>query len=138
MQRTLRVVQITAGLAVAGAVFGALAAAIACAVWLTVDFGAPTAVHELQILAWAGAVGGVLGAALGPAAAWLLLRRVPLGRAVLGATGGAVVGGAGAALAGGFPPGGAVLGLIVAAALLRGAAEAHADVPRLSIRTPAA
>jgi hypothetical protein len=105
MQRTLRVVQITAGLASPAPSSARSRPPSPAWSGLTVDFGVPTAVHELRILVWAGAVGGVLGAALGPAAAWLLLRRVPFGRAVLGATGGAVVGGAGAALAGGFPPG---------------------------------
>ena len=51
------------------------------------------ALSELGILAIPGVLGGALGAVCAPLAGWLLLRRIPLGKAFLGLTIGTVLGG---------------------------------------------
>ena len=111
----------TGALAVAGAVFGALASALAVTIWLAprgdLHFGT-------DVLLFAALVGGALGAVLGPAAAWLLLRRVPVGRAVLGTTAGAFAGGLVSAALQIHAVLGAVVGFTAAALILRGRAGA--------------
>ncbi|HEY6853734.1 MAG TPA: hypothetical protein VI139_05775, partial [Gemmatimonadales bacterium] len=59
-----------------------------------------TAFTELGVVVVPAAIGAGLGAVLAPSAGWLLLRRVPLGRAFAGLTIGTVLGG----LAGWFLP----------------------------------
>ena len=95
MTRTGRILIVTLGLVAAGAVFGALAGALALAVGLTFTDGIATAAKPV-ILRIPAIMGAVLGAAALPLAAWLFLRRVPLGRAVAGCVLGTVVGGAAA------------------------------------------
>lgn len=89
-----RVVAVTAGLAAAGALGGALVADLTVASVVLVTAG-PTAVlrEGWQYLA-ASAIGAGCGALVGPLTAWTLLRHVPLGRAVLESTVGAAIGGA--------------------------------------------
>ncbi|HZF68524.1 MAG TPA: hypothetical protein VEZ47_10835 [Gemmatirosa sp.] len=98
MRTSTRVACITLGLVAAGGVLGALAAALAA----VLGFGVFAALIGRQLLDPAAAlfVGGVaarigaaLGIVVGPLAAWLLLREVPLGRALLGTTLGALIGG---------------------------------------------
>ena len=122
----------TAGLAVAGALFGAVAAAIALALALAVSEG-PAAALDFEALGVAALLGAACGAVAAPAAGWLLLRRVPLGRAVAGTVGGTVVGGvAGWLLApmAGTPVVGAVLGFFISAGLLRLQASRHPERSR--------
>ena len=84
-----RVVAVTLGLIGAGAVFGALAGGIALAISVLITEH-DTSGSGLVIGAFFGAP---LGAIAAPTAAWLLLRRVPLGRVFAGSVAGTVLGG---------------------------------------------
>jgi len=98
--RAKRIVLVTAGLMVAGSIFGGIAGAI-----LTFLLGLPdgwTGLPAWEYLLTGAVVGGLFGAVLGPLGAWLLMRDVPLGLAVGGTTLGTVLGGA-AALASNAP-----------------------------------
>ena len=86
-----RILMVTLGLAVAGALLGAVAGVFTLATCLIVagDFE-----HLKMPLFFAAAtLGAMVGAACVPPAWWLLLQRVPLGRAFGGLTLGAIVGG---------------------------------------------
>ena len=85
-------VRLTLGLAVAGATFGAVAGAVALGTGLVLsqDFDR---LKEPLLFAVAATLGAMLGAGCAPLAGWLLLRRVPLGRAFGGLTVGAIIGG---------------------------------------------
>jgi hypothetical protein len=104
-----------------GGACGAVAAALACAVWgswVTSD-AQPGAPSLAVPMAFAAVVGGVLGAGLGPLAL-ALLPGVPRWRAALGASAGAFAGGAAAALSPAIHPIlSALVGFGVAALLLR-------------------
>jgi hypothetical protein len=128
MNRSTRIVAVTAGLLVAGAVAGALAAdaALLIAVATTDGFGPMPA----DALAFVAALGALFGGVLLPITAWLFLRRVPLGLALLGTVLGTIAGGALGWIAqlgtnqitGGIL--GAVIGFACAALLLRRFASA--------------
>ncbi len=78
--RVPRIVAVAGGLAAGGAVAGAAVGAAIVAVWM---MDGPVRPWENPVVVAVGAaLGGAMGAVLGPAAAWLLLRHVPLGRAV--------------------------------------------------------
>ena len=88
--RMKRIAAVTAGLVVVGGVFGTIAGVLTLLAW---GLGTP------GIMAWQDAAfllqislvfGGVPGAVLGPLAAWLLMRHIPLGLAVGGTTLGTV------------------------------------------------
>jgi len=87
-----RIVAVTLGLSLAGAIFGGVAGAVALGISLVLsrDFGR---FNEPLLFAVAATLGVMLGAGCAPLAGWLLLRRVPLGRAFGGLTVGAIVGG---------------------------------------------
>ncbi len=85
-----RIVAVTLGLVGAGAIFGALAGAVALAVSLLITEN-DTSGFGLLIGAYFGAP---LGAITAPVVAWLLLRRVPLGRMFVGSAAGTALGGA--------------------------------------------
>jgi hypothetical protein len=87
IMRALRIAVVTAGLMAAGAVCGGVAGSITGAVWILLY-----AVHP-DTLQFMALVGGVLGVLLGPAAAWLLMRHVPLWLALGGTTLGTTAGG---------------------------------------------
>lgn len=93
MTRTGRILLVTLGLVGAGAVFGALAGALALAIGLSITDGLATATRSIT-LQLPAALGAVLGGLALPIAGWLVLRRVPLGRAVAGCVVGTVAGGA--------------------------------------------
>jgi hypothetical protein len=120
MSMLMRIVLVTLGLAVAGLVAGAAVGVVMMACWM-----APVGLRELMrnpsMLVYGGVFGGMVGAVLGPAGAWLLMRTVPLGLAVggtaLGTILGAVAGLVTAGFAGSFY--GAFLGFGAAAVLLR-------------------
>lgn len=116
--RAKRIVQVTAGLALAGFTFGGIAGAV-----LIFLLGFPadgwTVVPEILLLG--AAFGAVFGIVLGPIGAWLLMRDVPLGLAVGGTTLGTIIGGA-AAFVSEAPDSilyGPVAGFAVAAVALR-------------------
>ena len=90
MNRSLRIVAVTAGLLAGGARAGALAADAAILIVTTVDgSGVPL---RWDALAFVAAVGALFGGVLLPVTAWLFLRRVPLGLALLGTVLGTIVG----------------------------------------------
>lgn len=86
-----KVVLVTGGLGVAGAVFGGVAGAVAFGLSALLDatWVNPGIVEFL----FAGGVGAALGFVCAPLAGWLLLRRVPLGYAFARLTLGTVIGG---------------------------------------------
>ena len=88
----VRVLVVTAGLAVAGATCGGLAAAVALALALLPSEGM-VLFSDPGVLRLAAVVGAGIGSVLAPIAGWLLLRHVPLGRAFAGLTIGTIVGG---------------------------------------------
>ena len=92
MARPARILAVTLGLTLTGAVFGGLAGVVAFALAVLVTEGFIGAA-DVQILPFAGYFGAAIGAVAAPAAGWLLLRRVPLGRAVVSTVAGAVAGG---------------------------------------------
>ena len=92
--RNQRILAVTAGLAVTGAVVGALCAgvvvtSIASAEAKSTFIFSPEFFRLLGIMAVVGAITGVVGA---PALAWGLLRRVPLGRAIVVTAGATIAG----------------------------------------------
>ena len=88
----VRVVVVTAGLALAGAVVGAFSAVIALAtvIFLRGDVAHAYVLLQLEI---AGGAGATLGMISAPVVVWGMLRRVPLGRVFLRLTLGTVLGG---------------------------------------------
>lgn len=99
MPRSRRTASVTFGLALAGALAGALACWLALAAFDLPPVRSGYAWHlwrDPQVLAVALPVGAALGALVGPAVAWGWLRRVPIGAAVgsvtLGAWAGALLG----------------------------------------------
>jgi hypothetical protein len=86
---TRRVAAVTAGLVGAGAVFGAMAGALA----LGIAEGITAPGDGLDGIVFAGLVGGFLGGIGAPLAGWLFLRRVPLGQLFMGSVMGTVLGG---------------------------------------------
>ncbi len=89
--RAKRVLLVTAGLMVAGAVFGAIAAA-----FLVVLLGPLAGWWDMPpsgFLIGGGRLGAIYGAVLGPLGAWLLMRDVPLGLALGGTAVGTLFGG---------------------------------------------
>jgi hypothetical protein len=87
-----RVVGVTLGLVGAGALLGALAGGVALAFSALIRWGDPSGSDLLSDLLLGAFFGAPLGALTAPILAWLLLRRVPLGRMFLGSVAGGVVG----------------------------------------------
>jgi len=128
-----RVIGITSGLVLAGAMTGSLSGAAA------IVFAALLLLHAFPPLALLGpsaAIGAAFGAIVAPVGAWTALRQVPLGRAIAGIAIGAGLGGAMGVLMGAsavnpyvpmaltlapVPQGlaGGLLGAVVASAYLR-------------------
>jgi hypothetical protein len=126
MSRATRIATVTLGLAAAGAAFGALASTIVFYLAVALTSGPRVAFQTAPSLPVA-LLGAVLGLGAAPAAVLLLLRRVPLGLAVVGSVAGTVVGGAAGWVI--HPVGpllGALLGFVAAVVLLR----MRASVPR--------
>lgn len=103
--RIKRIAAVTAGLMVAGGVFGTIAGMIVLIAWRLAhaDLWIFTPEGLDFVLGFAMIFGGGLGAVLGPLAAWLLMRHVPLGLAVGGTTLGTLAGGGVALVATGDP-----------------------------------
>lgn len=87
MRQRIRIAAVTAGLVVAGGVFGTIAGTLVLLVWLVVLDPSNLSLAGLGTMLFAGTViGGGLGAVLGPLAAWTVMRDVPLWLAVGGTT----------------------------------------------------
>ena len=131
MGRAVRVLAVTAGLAVAGAVTGAICGLVALTPLIVAGWLRPPSGYNPVVLseigAWAAAAGAALGAVFGPLLAWSILRHVSLGRVILWAALGTVLGSfAGWALTAnqvfpGLPAifGGGLLGMVTAGVGLR-------------------
>ncbi|HSU16100.1 hypothetical protein [Longimicrobium sp.] len=124
MSQARRILAVTAGLIVGGALFGAVAAIATLVIGLAVSGGLEAL--DLRALQLVGGVGAVLGGVLFPAAAWLLMRTVPIGLALLGTVAGTVAGGAAGWLLAASEFGqvvhvliGGVIGFVAASVLLR-------------------
>ena len=141
MGRAQRILAVTAGLIVFGAAAGAIAGALVAVLAITLSLG-PREALDLDLVRFGATLGAPLGAALLPASGWLLMRRVALGRAMLGSTLGTITGG----LMGWFAPVhidqfyrtilGGFLGFILAVITLRqmasrSASAQEADVPAM-------
>jgi hypothetical protein len=87
-----RVAAVTGGLMVVGGIAGGLATALAVAGVVLVSDPSEL-LRDPELFFIAGAFGAVYGAVLGPLAAWLLMRHVPLGIAIGGTMLGTLVGG---------------------------------------------
>lgn len=94
MSRPVRVLLVTLGLVAAGAVFGAIAGALAVVISLVLTEG-PESAAVLGLYVVGAYFGAFIGAVLLPVVAWIVLRHVPLGRAIVGSVIGTVVGGVG-------------------------------------------
>ena len=92
-----RVIAITSGLVLAGAVTGALSGVLAIEVAVVVYL---RSLAPFQLLGASSVIGAVFGAVVAPVLAWSALRHVPLGRATAGIAIGAGIGGALGVLAG--------------------------------------
>jgi hypothetical protein len=120
MNRTGRIVAVTAGLSATGAVFGAACAVAAAALAMGVTGGLGF-VFDRAVLGFTLGVGAAVGAVVAPPIAWAMLRRVPLGKAVGWSAVGTILGGA----LGLFLPSvvgpivGAIAGCVTAGGLLR-------------------
>jgi len=86
-----RVVAVTAGLSVFGSIVGA--AAGATALFFAVLLKGQLIDDAFFVLGLPAIIGAGLGAVLTPIAGWMLLRRVPLGRAFAGLAAGTIGGG---------------------------------------------
>jgi hypothetical protein len=144
MTRISRILTVTLGLTLTGAVVGAVLGGFTLLGWV-----AATSVHGVPfpaalLFGFGALYGAAIGAVIAPIASWTLLRRVPLGRAIggaaLGTAIGALVGGSLAAVGplvggiAGFVAGVLYLRVIVAPRLARHRAskELAGDVnPRL-------
>jgi hypothetical protein len=120
MPRFVRILFVTAGLTVTGAIVGAICAASSLAIVLLVAEPAGSGPYFYDALAFAGYVGALLGAIATPIIAWTLLRRVTLGRAIAHSVVGTIIGGLVGATLGGdafvVPAlAGALIGFVLAA-----------------------
>jgi hypothetical protein len=131
MGRATRVLAVTAGLAAAGAISGAVCGLLALTPLVVSHWLRPRPDDAFatfwNLAPWAAGAGAVLGVVCGPVLAWTLLRHIPLWRVVVWAAAGTVVGSlgawaaAGASFAPGLPSifGGALLGMVTAGGILR-------------------
>jgi hypothetical protein len=92
-EQVARVVLVTAGLSMTGGVVGALCGVVAVGVIATAAVGvgelaSGAGLTLLSLAGGAGALAGMLGA---PLLGWGLLRRVPIGRTVVGAVAGEMI-----------------------------------------------
>ena len=86
-RRVAAVTAVTAGLVVAGAVFGAVAGVVALAAGLLITD------HEIWGFWLAGPIGALFGAITAPLLGWGVMRRVPLGKMFVWSAIGTAVGG---------------------------------------------
>ena len=127
--RVSRAASITLGIALVGAVIGGVIGAALLTGWTSLSWVSYVGGGRGSLIAGGAAAGAALGAVLAPLTAWVFLRRVPLGMALLqttiGTTAGAAIGlgldSAGILLKTGVPAGvvGAIAGFLAAAIRLR-------------------
>ena len=125
MSQTGRILAVTAGLIAGGALFGALAAVATLAIGFAA-MGRAGEILDPVGLEMVATVGALLGGVLFPAAAWLLMRTVPIGLALIGTVAGTTAGGAAGWLVAGtdfdqvvYALIGGVIGFVFASVLLR-------------------
>ena len=145
--RMSRILMIVGGLALTGAVLGAVLAPLLLVLLRAVVGGGGLATARDWYLLRVAGVGAALGAILLPATAWWLMRSVPLGAALLGTTLGTLLGGAAGVLLASVNPyvpiAGALAGYLASALLLRRRAQrrrelaAHAGAATLRGESPA-
>lgn len=92
MGRARRILAVTAGLVAFGAAAGAIAGALVAVLAITLSLG-PREALETDLVGFGAMLGAPLGGVLLPASGWLLMRRVPVGRAMLGTMLGTIAGG---------------------------------------------
>jgi hypothetical protein len=125
--RWKRIALVTAGLAAAGAVFGTIVGTVVMFAWLASIGELGSVTREAGFLASLVLFfGGGPGAVLGPLAAWVLMRHVPIWLAVGGTTLGTMAAGGIGLLATGHP----------IAAMLCGVAGFGATAIGLRLRVP--
>lgn len=127
--RVGRATSITLAIAVVGAIIGGVIGAALLAGWTSLAWVFYEGGGRGSVIAGGAAAGAGLGAVLAPLTAWVFLRRVPLGKALLQTTVGTTVGAAiglgldsaGIMLKTGVPAGvvGAIVGFLAAAIRLR-------------------
>lgn len=76
-----RVLAVTAGLAVTGAIVGGVLGALLVLAFAVTKGEAPA---DPELYLFAATLGGLVGCVLGPISAWLLMRRIPLWQAIGG------------------------------------------------------
>ena len=93
-----RVLAVTIAVAASGAVVGAIAAVATVLLVLVATAEVPDTIgltelrEMLPMLVWVATFGAIRGAIAFPAAAWLVLRRVPIGRSLAGVGFGIILG----------------------------------------------
>ena len=90
-----RVLAVTGGLLLAGGVVGGLVGGGLLGIFAAIEqiAGSGRGLPPLRVFGFATGAGAVIGAVTGPPLAWLLLRRVPIGKALLHTGVGSVIGG---------------------------------------------
>jgi hypothetical protein len=127
MRRWIRIAVATAGLMAAGGIFGTIAGTLVLLVWMAAREPFHFTLAGLDVLVFLGVFfGGIPGAVLGPLAAWVLMRHVPLWLAFAGTTLGTVASGGLVALITGNPT----------FAILSGAVGMFASAAALNDRYP--
>ena len=116
--RLRRILAVTAGLVLTGAIVGAITSAVALLL-VSLSDGVHGMAEATSGLGFAAIAGAAIGGVLAPVEAWVLLRRVPLWRAIAETAAGTIIG---ALVLGFLVPGpiiGAVAGFTIAAIRLR-------------------
>jgi uncharacterized membrane protein YfcA len=136
MTRRGRIAVVTCTLSAVGAVVGALVGELVSSFFISL-VDVHLTILDPFALGFPACVGALLGAILTPTAGWMLLRRISLGRAFLGLSGGTTIGGVIGSL---FVPiwgstligttFGAVFGFVAAALLLRASSITREDIAK--------
>jgi hypothetical protein len=102
MTRIGRIITVTVGLTLTGAVVGAVLGGLTLLGWVTATSEGGIPFQAAQLFGFGALYGAAIGTVIAPIASWTLLRRVPLGRAIggaaIGTAVGALVGGASAVI----------------------------------------